>query len=259
MASNEANLGSFNVWIAQHGWIDESMYVQYIASLYWATVTITTVGYGDILPVNGWEVIWAMFIIVFGVAVFAQIQSNLSTQVTEISRTNESDAERVTQIIELDQKFFIGQELVEKLTNYVTGHDQDLEVETNQEMSYLLKILPSTLKTKLAKFMYYDVINVFKFLQDREDDFYSKFLEELEHKKFTRSDIISVVGKQPEYVYFIMNGVVQNVTTGRYFEAGQMINHDCIFLETLITQDYVAETDVQVLAYEKETFISIYT
>ena len=84
--------------------------------------------------------------------------------------------------------------MVEKLTNYFTKHDQELEVETNQEMSYLLKILPSTLKTKLAKFMYYDVINVFKFLQDREDDFYSKFLEELEHKKFSKSDTLSAVG-----------------------------------------------------------------
>ena len=54
-----------------------------------------------------------------------------------------------------------------------------MDIEANEEISYLLKVLPSSLKTKLAKFMYYDVINIHKFLQDRDDDFYSKYLEEL--------------------------------------------------------------------------------
>lgn len=51
-----------------------------------------------------------------------------------------------------------------------------------------------------------------------------------------------------------MNGVVHNQTTDRYFEAGQMINHDCITEKTLITQDCVAETDVSVLKYDRDTF-----
>jgi len=33
-----------------------------------------------------------------------------------------------------------------------------------------------------------------------------------------------------------------------------MINHDCISEKTLITQDCVAETDVSVLKYDRETF-----
>mmetsp|Transcript_5915 Transcript_5915/g.10087 ORF Transcript_5915/g.10087 Transcript_5915/m.10087 type:complete len:219 (+) Transcript_5915:144-800(+) len=124
-------------------------------------------------------------------------------------------------------------------------------------MSYLLKILPSTLKTQLAKFLYNDAIQVNRFLEDRDDNFYSKYLEELKSERFVKGDMIAKSGNRADFVYFIMNGVVHNLTTDRYFEAGQMINHDCIIQKTSITQDYIAESDVSALKYERETFLMI--
>jgi CRP-like cAMP-binding protein len=157
----------------------------------------------------------------------------------------------------LDQKFKIGPNLVEKLINYFNNYNADLEIETNQEMSYLLKILPSTLKTQLSKFLYQDAINVNRFLEDRDDNFYSRYLEELKTERFVKGDVIAKKGNRPEFVYFIMNGVVHNKTTNRYFEAGQMINHDFIMLQTPITEEYVAESDVSALKYEREIFKQI--
>jgi len=87
-------------------------------------------------------------------------------------------------------------------------------------MSYMLKILPSTLKTQLAKFLYQDAILVNRFLQDRDDNFYSKYLEELKSDRFNRGDTIAKTGNKADFVYFIMNGVVKNISTGRFFESG---------------------------------------
>jgi cyclic nucleotide gated channel alpha 3 len=64
------------------------VFSKYVISLYWAVVTCTTVGYGDILPSNNYELFWAMVIIVFGVAVFSYILSNLASQFMEISRSD---------------------------------------------------------------------------------------------------------------------------------------------------------------------------
>ena len=57
-------------------------------TLYFSVVTLTTVGYGDILPTNNFELFWAMIIIIFGVAYFSYILSNLASQFMEISKTN---------------------------------------------------------------------------------------------------------------------------------------------------------------------------
>ena len=121
-------------------------------------------------------------------------------------------------------------------------------------MSYLLKILPSTLKTQLAKFLYEDAIRVHRFLQDRDDNFYSKYLEELKTERYSKGETITKSGTQPDYVCFIMNGVVHNTSTDRYFERGQMICHDFVVNKTPILHDNIAWSDVSMLKYDRATF-----
>lgn len=179
MAITEANAYSFQNWICQNDYQDSNMYIQYAAAFYWATVTCTTVGYGDILPTNYYELLWAMVIIVFGVAYFSYILGNLSSQFGEITRSNASNQERIQEIDQLDQKFGIGADLVEKLTFHFSSYNSDQAFEANAGMAYLLKILPQALKTQLSKFLYQDAILVNKFLQNRDDNFYNKYLEEL--------------------------------------------------------------------------------
>lgn len=87
-------------------------------------------------------------------------------------------------------------------------------------MSYLLKVLPSTLKVQLAKFLYSDAIFMHRFLQDRDDDFYAKYLEELKSEKINKNEYLVKKGNKADSVIFIMKGIVQNQSTGRYFEGG---------------------------------------
>lgn len=75
-------------------------------------------------------------------------------------------------------------------------------------MSYLLKVLPNTLKVQLAKFLYADAIYIHRFLQDRDDNFYAKYLEELASEKYNKGDYLIKKGNKPENVIFIMSGVV---------------------------------------------------
>jgi len=59
--------------------LDSGMVQKYIASVYWAAVTITTVGYGDITPTNNYELLWAVVIIVAGVSIFSYFLGGLAS------------------------------------------------------------------------------------------------------------------------------------------------------------------------------------
>jgi len=87
-AASTLDIYDYTNWIRTNDLQDAGMLRQYVASMYWATVTCTTVGYGDILPTNNYELLWAMCIIVFGVAVFSYILSDLSSKFSELTRLN---------------------------------------------------------------------------------------------------------------------------------------------------------------------------
>jgi hypothetical protein len=74
------NLKSNNNWPRTDGIVNSEHHVIWIASIYWSVVTCTTVGYGDILPLNGFEIQWALGIIVVGVAIFSFVLGDLSSQ-----------------------------------------------------------------------------------------------------------------------------------------------------------------------------------
>jgi hyperpolarization activated cyclic nucleotide-gated potassium channel 2 len=65
--------GTNKTWLRNDGCYDSSPFVQFVNALYWAVVTCTTVGYGDILPVSTWELLWAIANILVGVIIFSTI------------------------------------------------------------------------------------------------------------------------------------------------------------------------------------------
>lgn len=64
--------------------LDAEIQVEYFASIYWATVTCTTVGYGDIIPSNNYELMYAVLIMVIGVSIFSFFLSDLSSKFGEL-------------------------------------------------------------------------------------------------------------------------------------------------------------------------------
>lgn len=72
-------------WMHYSNVIDQGSVDQYIASVYWAAVTIYTVGYGDILPQNEVEIISAVLILFTGVTLYAYMFSKLSTLFSSVN------------------------------------------------------------------------------------------------------------------------------------------------------------------------------
>lgn len=112
------NLATNKSWLRSADLQDSPVIEVYIASLYWAVVTCCTVGYGDIVPVNGFELAWGMMIIIVGVAVFSFVLGDLASQFSELTKSSKVTEDRTRIIQNLEEEFNMGQQLVSKLILY---------------------------------------------------------------------------------------------------------------------------------------------
>lgn len=79
MAAANFNIYAYITWLKDKELQDGTEVVKYLASFYWAIVSVNTVGYGDIVPKFFYEKVYCCFIFIFGGAFYSYIISSFSS------------------------------------------------------------------------------------------------------------------------------------------------------------------------------------
>ena len=111
---------------------------------------------------------------------------------------------------ELEKKFKVPEKILQKIRFFYQERETNIEISNNLEMSYLMRILPTNLKTQLIIFLYKDAIKAIKFLQKRKKIFYEIYLERLKPMRFDKNTVILEKGSRPNEICLIMSGTVLN-------------------------------------------------
>jgi len=98
---------------------------KYVAALYWTVTTLTTVGYGDIVPATSAERVIACVVMILGGMAFGYIIGNMSALVSRINIREaalEEKAESVSVVRVIDEWFHEFIPLVHSTPTYLTCH-----------------------------------------------------------------------------------------------------------------------------------------
>lgn len=113
-----------------------------------------TVGYGDVLPTNGYEKMLVCSILIVGVAMFSYTLSALATQFSNLTRSASKRLDRDLSIRKLAKQHKLPFPLVRKMEFYFFQNDNVISMSKDYEINHIMKVLPVNLKTRLSMFLY---------------------------------------------------------------------------------------------------------
>lgn len=144
-----------NSWINKAGIGNESPSVQYTNAMYFSVTMLTTIGYGDIVPVGEAEKQTFIFMAVAGAVLYAAIFGTVTATVQAYDHANSCLQEQLQMIASFCKVHNLPFEAELKLVRYRTLHwkaTQGMHIDT------VTKDLPDMLKLDIKMYLYKDDI-----------------------------------------------------------------------------------------------------
>jgi hypothetical protein len=192
-------------WIDVHGFTDANMVDLYIASFYFNSATIFTIGYGDIVCRNIYERVYNVLLLMVGILVYSWAVSVLSNFVTSQDERSKKYQKRLGVLKAFKYKYNIRDDIYNKIARFLKYEYMIYKIDNNT----LLSELPARVRNELMYNMYRDVIQNFIFFKNFENlDFINRVLLTLKPIKAIRNEIIFREGELVDETIFVKMGVL---------------------------------------------------
>ena len=193
-------------WIFLNG-LDKMSFIDiYIGGIYYIVMTVTTVGYGDILGKSKIEIMFQIVMIIVGTCIYSWLISSVSNYVKKRNEKYVKYEEKLAILEKIKLSTHINEKLYNKILRLL-NYRKYREEET--EKNVLLESLPNSLKNALLIEMYKIYINGFIFFKGIENrEFIVQIISKLNPIIGIRGDILIEGGEVIEEIIFIKNGVL---------------------------------------------------
>lgn len=251
-------------WIACMGvnWIPqiagESSYSNYVKAFYWAVTTLTTIGYGDIVPTTDSGRIFTMLVMITGVGVYGLVIGNISRIFSDQSRYKEQTREKMSELSFFMKHYHIPERLQGSVFSYY-NHLYTKHLSDND--SKIISELPKALKDELQVYMNMKLVRnlpVFKYCSQPCLKAISASLENL---SYAPGDTVIRIGEIGEEMFIIGHGAVEVILNDGNVVAslheGQFFGEMALLKETTRNADVRAHSYCDLYRLDKSKFVEI--
>jgi hypothetical protein len=154
--SAKFNEFSEETWVARRGLVNEEPIIHYIYSMYWATQTVTTVGYGDVGAKTDSEIIISLFWMLFGVAFYSFIIGNFTSIIQGNDQVSALLDKKIRRLAMLSLKADIPYDLSKKMKTFIEHNYESLY--SMGDEAQLIKMLTPSLRDELLSFIYGKIV-----------------------------------------------------------------------------------------------------
>ena len=187
---------------------------KYIASIYYVFSTLTTVGYGDIVPTTNTEKIFAMCMMGFGVGSYSIMIGSLSSSVQSNDQSALELKAKLRWLTEFTKAVNLSTELKFKIKSHIKANLARWDYK-HRDVAVILKALPCNLREEVLVHLYQNITNGNVFFEDKPQTFINSIAPQLKLSTFKFDDNLYEEGDIADEIYFIKTGKVHMKVVGK--------------------------------------------
>ncbi|KAF0720264.1 Aste57867_451 [Aphanomyces stellatus] len=178
---------------------------EYVASIYWATMTITTIGYGDITAMNTIERSFFIVMMLIGAGMYAYVVGTMCQLVEGLNIDALEFQKQMDQINDFLEMNAIPQTLRLRIRKYLL-YKRDARL---SNISELLASLSPAIRDEVALFKFEKILSSVGQFRGAPPDFLAALALKLTMMVFAPNEMITVFGRIGTSMYIINRGRVQ--------------------------------------------------
>ncbi|KAF2317566.1 hypothetical protein GH714_024741 [Hevea brasiliensis] len=189
---------------------DVDLWKLYITSLYFAIVTMATVGYGEIHAVNVREMIFVMIYVSFDMILGAYLLGNMTALIVKGSKT-EKFRDKMAELI----KYMNRNNLGKGISNEIKGHLR-LQFDRSYTEAAVLQDIPASIRAKISQKLYEPYIKEVPLFNGCSLGFITQIAIKVHEEFFLPGEVIIEQGHVVDQLYFVCHGelVMEEVGKG---------------------------------------------
>ncbi|KAK3436658.1 hypothetical protein EUGRSUZ_C01286 [Eucalyptus grandis] len=195
-------------WIGaiMENFLEQSLWIRYVTSIYWSITTLTTVGYGDLHPVNTREMLFDIFYMLFNLGLTAYLIGNMTNLVVHgTSRTR-----KFRDTIQAASSFSLRNQLPPRLQDQMLAH-LCLKYRTNSEglqQQEILESLPKAIRSSISHYLFYSLVDKVYLFHGVSNDLLFQLVSEMKAEYFPPKEDVILQNEAPTDFYILVTGAV---------------------------------------------------
>ncbi|CAL1359331.1 unnamed protein product [Linum trigynum] len=186
--------------------LERGLWLRYVTSMYWSITTLTTVGYGDLHPVNTREMIFDIFYMLFNLGLTAYLIGNMTNLVVHgTSRTR-----RFRDTIQAASSFAQRNQLPVRLQDQMLAH-LCLKFRTDSEglqQQETLDSLPKAIRSSISHYLFYSLVDKVYLFRGVSNDLLFQLVSEMKAEYFPPKEDVILQNEAPTDFYILVTGAV---------------------------------------------------